>query len=199
MEVLIKLFFAFFKIGLFTFGGGYAMIPLIQEEVTKNGWLTAEEVIDIVGIAESTPGPIAVNLATFVGTSQMGFLGALVATLGVILPSFIIILLIAIIFKKIMDNKYVKSILKGINPVIIGLILVTGLFTLFKILVTNFVINENFAFNFDDFIKPLIICLVLALIMFLYKKIRKKTISAILLLIISVRLGIVVYAIWNLL
>ena len=195
MEVLIKLFFAFFKIGLFTFGGGYAMIPLIQEEVTKNGWLTAEEVIDIVGIAESTPGPIAVNLATFVGTSQMGFLGALVATVGVILPSFIIILLIAIIFKKIMDNKYVKSILKGINPVIIGLILVTGLFTLFKILVPNFVINENFAFDFDDFIRPLIICLVLALIMFLYKKIRKKTISAILLLIISICLGIVVYAI----
>ena len=195
MEVLIKLFFAFFKIGLFTFGGGYAMIPLIQEEVTKNGWLTAEEVIDIVGIAESTPGPIAVNLATFVGTSQMGFLGALIATVGVILLSFIIILLIAIIFKKIMDNKYVKSILKGINPVIIGLILVTGLFTLFKILVPNFVINETFTFNFDDFIRPLIICLVLALIMFLYKKIRKKTISAILLLIISICLGIVVYAI----
>ena len=199
MEVLIKLFFAFFKIGLFTFGGWYAMIPLIQEEVTKNGWLTAEEVIDIVGIAESTPGPIAVNLATFVGTSQMGFLGALIATVGVILPSFIIILLIAIIFKKIMDNKYVKSILKGINPVIIGLILVTGLFTLFKILVPNFVINETFTFNFNDFIRPLIICLVLALIMFLYKKIRKKTISAILLLIISICLGIVVYAIWNLL
>ena len=195
MEVLIKLFFAFFKIGLFTFGGGYAMIPLIQEEVTKNGWLTAEEVIDIVGIAESTPGPIAVNLATFVGTSQMGFLGAFVATLGVILPSFIIILLIAIIFKKIMDNKYVKSILKGINPVIIGLILATGVFTLFKILVPNFVINENFTFNFDDFIKPLIICLVLVLIMVLYKKIRKKTISAILLIVISICLGIVVYAI----
>ena len=195
MEVLIKLFFAFFKIGLFTFGGGYAMIPLIQEEVTKNGWLTAEEVIDIVGIAESTPGPIAVNLATFVGTSQMGFLGALVATLGVILPSFIIILLIAIIFKKIMDNKYVKSILKGINPVIIGLILATGLFTLFKILVPKFVINENFAFSFDDFIRPLIICLILTLIMFLHKKIRKKTISAIMLLVISICLGIVVYAI----
>lgn len=195
MEVLIKLFFAFFKIGLFTFGGGYAMIPLIQEEVTKNGWLTAEEVIDIVGIAESTPGPIAVNLATFVGTSQMGFLGALIATVGVILPSFIIILLIAIIFKKIMDNKYVKSILKGINPVIIGLILVTGLFTLFKILVPNFVINESFVFNFNDFIRPLIVCLVLTLIMFLYKKIRKKTISAILLLVISICLGIVVYAI----
>ncbi len=195
MEVLIKLFFAFFKIGLFTFGGGYAMIPLIQEEVTKNGWLTAEEVIDIVGIAESTPGPIAVNLATFVGTSQMGFLGALVATLGVILPSFIIILLIAIIFKKIMDNKYVKSILKGINPVIIGLILATGVFTLFKILVPNFVINENFTFNFNDFIRPLIICAILALIMLLYKKMKKKTISAILLIVISICLGIVVYAI----
>ena len=195
MEVLIKLFFAFFKIGLFTFGGGYAMIPLIQEEVTKNGWLTAEEVIDIVGIAESTPGPIAVNLATFVGTSQMGFLGALIATLGVILPSFIIILLIAIIFKKIMDNKYVKSILKGINPVIIGLILATGVFTLFKILVPNFVINENFTFNFNDFIRPLIICAILALIMLLYKKMKKKTISAILLIVISICLGIVVYAI----
>ena len=94
-----------------------------------------------------------------------------------------------------MDNKYVKSILKGINPVIIGLILATGLFTLFKILVPNFVINENFAFNFDDFIRPLIICLVLVLIMFLYKKIRKKTISAIMLLIISICLGIVAYAI----
>lgn len=195
MEVLIKLFFAFFKIGLFTFGGGYAMIPLIQEEVSKSGWLTAEEVINIVGIAESTPGPIAVNLATFVGTSQMGFLGALTATIGVILPSFIIILLIAIIFKKLTDNKYVKSILKGINPVIIGLILATGVFTLFKILVPNFVINESFVFDFNDFIRPLSICFILALVMLLYKKIRKKTISAILFIVISICLGIVVYSI----
>ena len=89
--LILKLFLVFFKIGLFTFGGGYAMIPLIKSEVVTRGWLLEEEVISFIAISESTPGPFALNMATFIGTSQAGILGALTVTLGVVLPSFIII------------------------------------------------------------------------------------------------------------
>ncbi|MEG1535501.1 MAG: chromate transporter, partial [Clostridia bacterium] len=120
--IMWELFITFFKIGLFTFGGGYAMIPLIKEEVIGHGWLTEKLILDFIGISESTPGPIAVNLATFVGSSQGGFLGAMCATIGVVLPSFIIILIIAAVFKNFSKNKYVAMIMKGIKPVILGLI-----------------------------------------------------------------------------
>lgn len=89
--IYLELFFTFFKIGLFTFGGGYAMIPMIQQSVVAKGWLTVDEVMSFVGIAESTPGPFAINIATFVGMSQSGILGAVCTTLGVVMPSFIII------------------------------------------------------------------------------------------------------------
>ena len=91
--IYLQLFLTFLKIGAFTFGGGYAMIPLIRESVLGYGWLSEEQILNFIAIAESTPGPIAVNMAAFVGASQAGILGALVATLGVVLPSFIIILL----------------------------------------------------------------------------------------------------------
>ena len=95
MEVLLELFWVFFRIGLFTFGGGYAMIPMIQDLIVDEyGWVGTEEIMNFIAISESTPGPFAINMATFVGTSQYGILGAIVASFAVILPSFIIITLL---------------------------------------------------------------------------------------------------------
>lgn len=114
--ILVDLFFTFFKIGLFTFGGGYAMISLIEDAcVAKKGWITHEEMMDTVVVAEATPGPIAINCATFVGYSQAGILGAVIATLGIIVPSFSIILLIAAYFDRFLDIALVADAFKGIK------------------------------------------------------------------------------------
>ena len=143
----LLLFIEFFLIGLFTFGGGYAMIPLVNELVVdKHGWLTKGEFVDFIGVCESTPGPIAINMATFVGTSQGQLLGAIVSTLGVVLPSFIIILVIASLLQKIIKNKYVQLFLNGIKPVVIGLILSTGIILLIEAVGLNFeTLNPNLA------------------------------------------------------
>ena len=116
MKLLLDLFFFFSKIGLFTFGGGYAMIPLIENVcVTKKEWITHEEMMDITVIAESTPGPIAINCATYVGSKKKGFWGAVMATLGVTLPSFLIILLISFFLDRFLEIKWVASAFKGIK------------------------------------------------------------------------------------
>lgn len=128
--IFLELFLTFFKIGAFTFGGGYAMLPLIQSEALDNGWLTMEELIDFIAVSESTPGPFAINMATFVGT-QMGkeflgigggILGAICATLGVVMPSFIVILCVAKFYQKFKENKIVAGCLGGLKPAAIGLI-----------------------------------------------------------------------------
>lgn len=128
--MISQLFIVFFKIGLFTFGGGYAMIPLIKEEVISHNWATLSEIIDFIGISESTPGPFAINIATFIGFDHNGLIGATAATLGVVLPSFIIILLISKFFFDFQDNKYVKSILAGLRPAVVGTIAASA-FTIF--------------------------------------------------------------------
>ncbi len=120
--IYLELFITFFKIGLFTIGGGYAMIPLIQQEVVAHGWLTLLELTDFIAVAESTPGPFAVNIATFVGMEMGGLPGAVVTTTAVVLPSFIIILLIAKAFTNFQQNKWVQGALYGMRPVVIGLI-----------------------------------------------------------------------------
>lgn len=120
--IYIVLFLTFFKIGAFTFGGGYAMLPLIQEEVLKKAWLSQQEIIDFIAVSESTPGPFAVNMATFIGTQTDGVLGAVCATLGVVLPSFIIILIVARCFEKFKTNKIVKGCMSGLKPATVGLI-----------------------------------------------------------------------------
>ena len=99
--IYLRLFFSFFKIGLFSFGGGYAMIPMIQKEIEINGWLAASEFVDIIAIAEMTPGPIAINSATFVGYKTAGFFGGMVATMGVALPSIILVFIVSSFFFKI--------------------------------------------------------------------------------------------------
>ena len=117
--IQLLLFWTFFKIGLFSFGGGYAMIPLIQNEVEQNGWLSTKEYADIIAISQMTPGPLAVNAATYVGAKVSGIFGAISATLGVSLPSFILIVIIAHFFIHFKDNAVVESILRGIRPVTI--------------------------------------------------------------------------------
>lgn len=118
----LELFLTFFKIGAFTFGGGYAMLPLIQEEVKNHGWMEAKQLIDFIAISESTPGPFAINVSTYVGTEVGGIFGAFCATLGVVLPSFIIILIVAKCYEKFKTNKYVIGCMSGLKPAVIGLI-----------------------------------------------------------------------------
>ena len=123
MNLLIKLFISFFKIGAFSFGGGYAMLPLIKEEVIEvHGWLTNAEFIDILAISEMTPGPIAINTATFLGYRVLGILGSIVATLAVVLPSFIVMSIIFHFFNKFKDSPYTDWFFAGIRPMVLGLI-----------------------------------------------------------------------------
>ena len=125
--IYLNLFLTFFEIGMFTFGGGYAMISLIRDKALALGWLTEEELLNMIAVSESTPGPIAVNMATFVGSTQGGVLGSLVATLGVVLPSFIIILLIVSLIRNFLKYNGVKAFLGGVRPCVVALILATAI------------------------------------------------------------------------
>ena len=120
--ILLQLFWTFFKIGAFTFGGGYAMLPLIQAEVAAHGWMDAEELINFVAVSESTPGPFAVNISTFVGLRLVGIPGAICATLGVALPSFVIILIVAKCFQRFKNSRIVQGCMSGLRPAVVGLI-----------------------------------------------------------------------------
>ena len=121
--MLLKLFTTFLKIGLFTFGGGYAMIPLIQREVIeKNRWIKEKDFLDMLVLAQSTPGPIAVNTAVFVGYKMAGTMGAIAATLGTVLPSFTIILLIALFFVEARENRFVDAAFRAMRPAVVALI-----------------------------------------------------------------------------
>jgi chromate transporter len=132
--LLFKLFFTFLKIGLFTFGGGYAMLPLIQAEVIANKWMENEALVNFIAVSESTPGPFAINCATYVGMETGGIFGAICATLGVVTPSFIVILCVARFYKKFKESKIVSSVMTGLRPAVIGLIgsaLVSMILTVF--------------------------------------------------------------------
>ncbi len=123
MKTLIELFLSFLKIGAFSFGGGYAMLPLIKEEIIQvHGWLTSEEFIDILAISEMTPGPIAINSATFLGYRVAGIFGAIIATVAVVLPSFIIMSIIFQFINRFKSSPYIDWFFIGIRPVVLGLI-----------------------------------------------------------------------------
>lgn len=184
--IYIQIFYEFFIIGLFTFGGGYAMIPLLRQVVLDHQWLSESLFYDFIGICESTPGPIAINMATYIGSHQAGILGAIVATLAVTLPSFLIILLIAVGLKRWMQNKYVVYFLTGVKIVALGLILSTGMLLCLRI----FGIQGIKAVSFD--LSSTVIFCVLILLYLLITRIRKRKIGAIPLLLISAALGIVV-------
>lgn len=190
MPLLLNLFVTFFKIGLFTFGGGYAMIPIITDEVLLNGWLTESQVLDFIAVAESTPGPIAVNMATFIGSNTGGILGAICATLGVVLPSFIIILLIVSVISGLMKFAGVKAFLSGVRPIVVGLIITTGITMALTVILSITSLN-NLSIAFDW--RALVIFVANAILHIVYKKITKKNISTILLILFSACLGIVFY------
>ncbi|MFA6801294.1 MAG: chromate transporter [Acholeplasmataceae bacterium] len=193
---LLNLFWIFFKIGLFTFGGGYAMIPLIEQYLIGGGYIASEDILyQLIGLAESTPGPIAVNMATFIGINQfsdygifVGIIGAVFTTLGVVLPSFIIILLIASLGSKAIDSKIAQHAFVCLKPAIIGLIAKVA-FTLFFRLIFPMVDFEHLSFDFSIFTyQNIIIFGIIIGIMRFYKKI-----SPIQIILLSAVLGVVVY------
>jgi chromate transporter len=185
---LLLLFYVFFKVGLFTFGGGYAMIPLIEMETLSRGWITYDELINFIGISEMTPGPFAVNMATFVGTTQAGFLGALVATIGVTLPSFIIILLIAKFFHSFLEKKFVRAGLRGIQPVVVALIAAAGV-TLFLKTGLSFLINPYEPID----LRNIVLLINFALLYFGYRYLNKKQLHPILLIVLGAIVGILTF------
>jgi len=188
--IFFQLFFTFFKIGLFTFGGGYAMISLVREQVLSHGWLTEEGLLNMIAVAESTPGPIAVNMATFVGSTQAGVLGSACATLGVVLPSFIIILLIAALIHNLMKYKGVQAFLSGVRPCVVGLILGTSLTLLLSTVLGFDSLETGFAVD----LRGLILLAIVAVVGSVAKRIRKKPLSAIYMILISAGLGMVFYS-----
>ena len=124
MKLLVKLYLAFLKIGTFSFGGGYAMLPFIQKEIVeKNNWISSTEFTDIIGISQMTPGPVTINSATFVGYKISGVIGSIVATLGVITTSFILVVIINRILDKFKEFKMVQAALLGMKPALIALII----------------------------------------------------------------------------
>ncbi|PWM49150.1 MAG: chromate transporter [Bacillota bacterium] len=185
------LFLVFFKIGAVSFGGGYGMISLLQDEVVAHGWLTKEMLMNFIAVAESTPGPIAVNVATFVGSSQAGVLGALLATLGVVLPSFFIILVIAAIMHNLLKFNGVQAVLGGIRPSIVGLVLGTAITMALTALFGFSSIGKGFSFDWRAFV----ILFLLFALWFGIKKWKKKELSPIVLILLSAVFGIGCYAI----
>lgn len=181
--ILFDLFSSFFIIGLVSFGGGYGMISLIRETVVTKGWLTEKELMAFIAVSESTPGPLAVNMATFIGSSQCGFAGALISTLGVILPSFIIILVIAVVLKNLLKYRVVNNFLSGVRASVIALILSTAVTLL------SGVLDSGMGLDY----KSLSVLLFLALIHFAYKGVFKKTPSPVLMIVISGAAGAVVW------
>ena len=189
--IIFELFYTFFIIGLFTFGGGYAMIPLMESQIVSKGWLTVNALYDYIAISECTPGPFAINVATFVGSSMGGFIGSVAAVIGVVLPSFIIILLLATILRKFSRNRFYLGAINGVKPIIISLITSTVLFLVIKtIFFGDYSLSTN-NFNFDR--KVLSLFLIILGFNFIYKKVFKKPLGAITLLIISALAGIVAY------
>ena len=120
--MLLELFWTFFKIGALTFGGGYAMLPLVQAEVAAKGWMGGEALVNFIAVSESTPGPFAVNMATYVGNVMAGIPGAICATLGIVLPSFVIILIVARCFDRFRKSRVVSGCMRGLKPAVIGMI-----------------------------------------------------------------------------
>lgn len=190
MSILLELFLAFFEIGAMTFGGGYAMIPLVRETVLTRGWLTEEEMLNMIAVAESTPGPIAVNMATFVGSNEAGILGSVVATLGVVLPSFIIILVISALLKNFMKYKGVNAFLEGVRPCVVALILGTAI-TLFLSVLLG-VGSGSFELSVD--VIGIVIFAIIVAISLIYKRLRGKKPSPILMILISAGLGMLFYS-----
>ncbi len=189
--IYFELFYTFFLIGLFTFGGGYAMIPMIEDQIVGKGWMTDAQLTDFIAISETTPGPFAINISTFVGSQTGGIFGAICSTIGVILPSFIIILLVAIILSKFLKNRFVKGALNGVKPVIVALIAVTAVTFFIKTILFSGNAIRSVPMYFDRAAFTLLF--VLASFAIIYKINKKKSVNPISLLLLSAFFGIVLF------
>lgn len=185
--IYLKLFWDFFRVSCFTFGGAYGAIPLIRDMVLSNGWLTDERIAYMIAVSESTPGPIMVNMATSIGSDQAGFWGSLVATVGVVLPAYLVILLIVGILKNAIKSPYVQAVLDGLKPCVIGIILATGVY-----MVIGNALPLSVGAAFD--LRGMIITAVLTAAILLFPKIAKKKLPPIALICISAVFGVIVYA-----
>ena len=183
--IYLKLFVAFLEVGLFSFGGGYVSIPLIREIVLSYGWMDDGMITHMIAVSESTPGPLMVNMATYVGSTQGGILGALIATLAVVLPAFLIIILVTAILRRFISNRYFQAILSGMKPSIIGIIMAMGIYLM---------VQNCFGSNFSGIdIMAVIMAILLGVVYWGSRKIRKNGISPILLIIISAGAGVLCY------
>ena len=189
--IFIELFLTFLKIGAVSFGGGYAMISLMRDDCLAHGWLTEGELLNFIAVAESTPGPIAVNMATFVGSSQGGFFGAMLATLGVVLPSFIIILLVATLLSHLLKYAGVKAVLGGIRPAIVGMILATAITTAFGVFASLGATSAAVTIEWRSIAVFALICAA----WWGLKKWKKASPSPILLILLSGVLGVVFFGV----
>lgn len=182
-----NLFLGFLEVGLFSFGGGYGAVSLIRDVVLRYGWLTDDMLTNIIAISESTPGPIMVNLATYVGSTQGGLLGALIATITSVLPAFIIILVLMVGLRNVLEKPVARALLNGLKACVTGIILATGLYMVLK---NCFPILPDSVWEVRSFI-------ILGLLLFLYfvlPKIIRKKISPILLIALSAILGAILFA-----
>ncbi len=183
--ILWELFWNFFVVSSFTFGGAYGAIPLIRDMVLSNGWLDEEKLSYMIAVSESTPGPIMVNLATYVGSDQAGFWGALVATIAVVLPAFLVILLVMGLMKTVIKNPWVQAALRGVKPCVVGIVIATGLYMTVESLLTAGSFQPDFA--------AVGVLAALLGVLGIHRWKTKKTLSPILLIIASAVLGILIF------
>lgn len=186
--IYLELFIGFLKVGCFAFGGAYGAIPLIRDVVMEYGWLSDEMFTYMIAVSESTPGPIMVNIATFIGSEKGGFWGAMIATSAVIIPSFFIILIITALLGNVLKNKYIQAILRGMKPAVIGIVLATGIY----------MVVGNCAGGISDVtvnVQAIIVTLILLVFTLGYRYMLKQKISPIMLILISAVTGMVVYGI----
>ena len=184
--IYLKLFWDFFRVSCFTFGGAYGAIPLIRDMVLSNGWLSDERITYMIAVSESTPGPIMVNMATYIGSDQGGFLGSVLATVGVVLPAYLVILLIVAILQNAIKNQYVQAVLRGLKPCVTGIVLATGGY-----MVIHNILPGGMAVDLPG----LLITVILTGLIWLFPKVTGKKLSPIALIFCSAVLGVMIYGI----
>jgi len=183
--IYMELLFSFLKIGLFSFGGAYGAVPLIQDVVVENNWANEEMFANLVALCETTPGPIMVNMATYIGSQQAGIGGAILATTGVVFPSFVIILLVTALFQNILKKNCVQAILKGVKPCLMGIILAAGT----NMAISTCIGRDSFSVDFT----ACLIFLLLVTVIFVYRKFWKKEISPISFILLAAICGCLLY------
>ena len=186
--IYLKLFWNFFKVCCFTFGGAYGAIPLIRDMVLSNGWITEDRLSYMIAISESTPGPIMVNLATYIGNDQAGFWGSLIATVAVVLPAYLVIMLVIGILKNTIENKYVQAVLRGLKPCVVGIVLGTGSYMVIRNVLP-------LAGGHTADVRGLLVTAGLAAALWLWPRLTQKKLSPIALICVSAILGMFFYSI----